>query len=74
YVVNGKYAPGEVGSFIGMDSVENPRFVVGVFAYSPGGEGGAVAGPVFKDVMSFTLGKYGVPPTDTKAPDFNVYG
>jgi cell division protein FtsI (penicillin-binding protein 3) len=74
YVVNGKYAPGEVASFIGMDSVDNPRFVVAVFAYTSGGGGGAVAGPAFKDVMSFTLGKYGLPPTDGKAPDFRVYG
>jgi cell division protein FtsI (penicillin-binding protein 3) len=74
YIANGKYRPGEVASFIGMAPAEAPRYVVAVFAYTPGGEGGAVASPVFKDVMSFTLRKYGVPPTDTKAPDFRVYG
>jgi cell division protein FtsI (penicillin-binding protein 3) len=74
YVESGKYQPGEVASFIGMVPAEAPRYVVAVFAYTPGGEGGLVAGPVFRDVMSFTLRKYGVPPTDTKAPDFRVYG
>ncbi|WP_245563524.1 peptidoglycan D,D-transpeptidase FtsI family protein [Longispora albida] len=71
---DGKYAPGEVASFVGMAPAEAPRYVVAVFAYSPGGEGGTIAAPVFKDVMRSTLLRYAVPPSEGKAPDFKVYG
>jgi len=39
--------------------VQNPR---------NGGFGGTTAGPVFKQVMTYLLQKYGVPPTDVTPP------
>jgi cell division protein FtsI (penicillin-binding protein 3) len=71
-VKDGQYVPGEVASFIGMAPVENPRYVIAVFAHSPGGEGGAVAAPAFKEMMAFTLLHYGVPPTGNPVPTFTL--
>ena len=71
-VKDGKYAPGDVASFIGMAPVEAPRYVIAVFAHSPGGEGGAVAAPAFSDMMRFTLFHYGVPPTGNPIPTFTL--
>ncbi|WP_262282442.1 penicillin-binding protein 2 [Micromonospora sp. MA102] len=71
---NGKRQPGDVASFIGMAPAEKPRYVVAVFAWSPGGEGGAVAAPAFREMMSFTLRHYRVPPSATnKSPKFEVF-
>jgi cell division protein FtsI (penicillin-binding protein 3) len=68
---DGKYATGTVASFIGMAPADAPRYVVAVFAYTPGGdEGGKAAAPAFHDLMSFTLGHYRVPPTGTNPPTF----
>ncbi|MEV4755510.1 penicillin-binding protein 2 [Micromonospora sp. NPDC049559] len=72
-VVDGKYAPGEVASFIGMAPADNPRYVVAVFGYTPKGGGGDVAAPAFKQMMSFTLTHFRVPPTGTKPPKFVVF-
>src|SRR5690606_3592021 len=72
-VVNGRYAPGEVASFIGMAPADKPRYVIAVFAYTPGGGGGDVAAPAFRDMMAFTLRHYRVPPTGTTPPKFSVY-
>ena len=71
-VKDGQYAPGEVASFIGMAPMEDPRYLIAVFAHSPGGEGGAVAAPAFKDMMAFTLLHYGVPPTGVPVPSFTL--
>jgi cell division protein FtsI (penicillin-binding protein 3) len=73
-VIDGKYASGEVASFIGMAPADAPRYVIAVFAHTPGGSGGSVAGPAFRDMMSFTLGQYQVPPTGTNPPTFTVTG
>jgi cell division protein FtsI (penicillin-binding protein 3) len=69
-VKDGKYVPGDVASFIGMAPADNPQYVIAVFGHSPHGEGGAVAGPAFKDMMSATLMHFAVPPTGTKPPTF----
>jgi cell division protein FtsI (penicillin-binding protein 3) len=71
-VVDGRYTPGEVASFVGMAPADAPRFVVAVFAHTPGGGGGVIAGPVFRDIMQFALAHYRVPPTGTKAPAFKL--
>ncbi|MEV0426746.1 penicillin-binding protein 2 [Micromonospora sp. NPDC050495] len=71
---NGKRQPGDVASFIGMAPAEKPRYVVAVFVWSPGGEGGALAAPAFRDMMGFTLRHYRVPPSATdRSPKFEVF-
>lgn len=69
---NGGYLPGEVGTFIGMAPADAPRFVIAVFAHSPGGGGGAVAAPAFREMMEFALLHYRVSPTGTQPPKFTV--
>lgn len=71
-VKDGKYLPGEVASFIGMAPADQPRYVIAVFAHTPGGGGGAVAGPAFRDMMGYTLRHFKVPPTGTKPPEFVI--
>jgi cell division protein FtsI (penicillin-binding protein 3) len=73
-VEDGAYAPGDVTSFIGMVPADAPRYVIGVFAHVPSGTGGAVTGPVFSDLASFTLRHYGVAPTGNPAPEVRIYG
>jgi cell division protein FtsI (penicillin-binding protein 3) len=72
-VVGGHYTKGEVASFVGMAPAEQPRFVVAVFAHTPAGGGGKIAGPAFSEIMSYTLGRFKVPPTGTKPPAFEPY-
>jgi cell division protein FtsI (penicillin-binding protein 3) len=72
-VVGGRYIAGEVASFIGMAPADAPRYVVAVFAHTPQGGGGVVAGPAFRDIMAYTLRHFRVPPTGTKPPRFVVY-
>jgi cell division protein FtsI (penicillin-binding protein 3) len=74
YLVNGKYVTGDVGSFVGMAPADAPRYVIGVFAHSPGGEGGDVSAPAFSDMMAITLGQNHVPPTGTVPPSFQTIG
>jgi len=71
-VKDGKYVSGDVASFIGMAPVESPRFVIAVFAHSPGGEGGAVAAPAFSDMMASTLQYFQVPPSTAVPPTFTL--
>ena len=59
-MLDGRYVAGEVASFIGMAPADAPRYVVAVFAHTPGGDGGAVAGPAFGEMMEFTLRHYRV--------------
>ncbi len=72
-LVNGKKQPGEVGSFIGMAPAENPRYVIAVFVHSPGGGGGTVAAPAFREMMTFTLRHFKVPPSSEPAPKYTVF-
>ncbi|MGI5237188.1 peptidoglycan D,D-transpeptidase FtsI family protein [Dactylosporangium sp. CA-139066] len=71
--LNGGYAPGDVVSFIGMAPAEAPRYVVAVTAHVPGGAGGSVAAPAFRDMMATTLSSYGVVPTGTEPPKLSIY-
>ena len=72
-LINGRYTSYEAGSFVGMAPAENPRFVIAVFADTPGGGGGTVAGPAFSKMMAFTLAHYRVPPSGTKPPKFSIF-
>ena len=57
---------GYTASFIGFAPADQPRFVVSVTIQDPSGMhwGGALGGPVFKKVMSFTLQSKGIAPTE----------
>lgn len=57
-------------SFAGFAPADNPRFVTYVVLQNPtnGRSGGGQGGPVFRDVMSYALQKYAVPPTGSKPP------
>jgi cell division protein FtsI (penicillin-binding protein 3) len=71
-VVDGKYADGYVASFIGFAPADAPRFVIAVYAHAPDAYGAAMA-PAFSQMMSYTLGRYKVPPTGTQPPTFRAY-
>jgi cell division protein FtsI (penicillin-binding protein 3) len=57
-------------SFAGFAPADNPRFVTYVVLQNPtnGRSGGGQGGPVFRDVMSYALQKYAVPPTGSSRP------
>jgi cell division protein FtsI (penicillin-binding protein 3) len=61
---------GKTASFIGFAPADDPQIVVAVTLQRPikGYFGGSVAGPVFKDVMTYALQEQKIPPTGTKAP------
>jgi cell division protein FtsI (penicillin-binding protein 3) len=58
-------------SFAGFAPADNPRFVTYVVLHDPVGArgGGFQGGPVFRDVMSYALQKYVVPPSGAKQPN-----
>ena len=61
---------GYTASFIGFAPADNPQFVISVTLQKPvkGHFGGQLGAPVFKDVMTYALQKYHIPPTGTVAP------
>jgi cell division protein FtsI (penicillin-binding protein 3) len=61
---------GYTASFVGFAPADDPQLVVLVVLDNPvhGYYGGAVAAPVFKDVMSFALESEKIPPTGTTPP------
>lgn len=66
---NGGYDGSTTVSFAGFAPADDPRFTIYVVVHSPrkGSGGGSVAGPAFSKLMSYTLRRYGVPPTGGKA-------
>jgi cell division protein FtsI (penicillin-binding protein 3) len=58
-------------SFAGFAPADDPRFLVYVVVQNPrnGGGGGSIGGPAFKQVMTYLLRRYAVPPTGRPAPD-----
>jgi cell division protein FtsI (penicillin-binding protein 3) len=72
-IVDGQYVPGDVASFVGMSPAENPRYVVAVFAHTPGGEGGDVAAPAFHQIMQYALRHSRTPPSTGKPPRFVAF-
>jgi cell division protein FtsI (penicillin-binding protein 3) len=57
-------------SFVGFAPADHPRFLAYIVIQNPrdGSGGGSAGGPVFHDIMAYTLQKYGVAPTGTSAP------
>jgi len=68
----GRYIDGErTISFAGFAPADEPRFMTYVVLDNPsdGSFGGTAAAPVFRDIMSMVLQRYGVPPTGTQPPN-----
>ncbi|MEV5002991.1 peptidoglycan D,D-transpeptidase FtsI family protein [Nocardioides sp. LML1-1-1.1] len=67
-VVDGRYDGSTTVSFAGFAPADNPRFTIYVVVHDPraGSGGGSTAGPAFSQLMSYTLRRYGVPPTGAK--------
>ncbi|MEP7193119.1 MAG: penicillin-binding protein 2 [Actinomycetota bacterium] len=70
---NGHYS-GYTASFIGFAPADKPVFVVAVILQNPirGYFGGSTAAPVFKDVMTYALQDFGIPPTGTAPPSMKL--
>ncbi|MDN5795242.1 MAG: penicillin-binding protein 2 [Intrasporangium sp.] len=66
---------GFTASFIGYAPAEAPKYVVGVFLHQPtaGMFGGALAGPVFNQVMSYLIQRDGDPPSPKSSLDYHVW-
>ncbi len=68
----GRYIRGQnTVSFMGFAPADDPRFLTYIVLdkpYSSAG-GGSTAAPVFHDVMSMALERFGVAPTGAKVPD-----
>jgi cell division protein FtsI (penicillin-binding protein 3) len=66
---------GFTGSFIGMAPADNPQLVVAVTLQRPvrGYYGGAVAAPVFQQIMSYSLARLDIPPSGSKSPKVKIY-
>jgi cell division protein FtsI (penicillin-binding protein 3) len=62
-------------SFAGFAPIGNPRFTVYVVLRHPQGaaSGSGSAGPVFRQIMSYLLQKYDVPPTGVAPTKLGVY-
>lgn len=71
--VNGSYS-GYTASFVGFAPADAPRLAITVSIQNPrnGYYGGAVAGPVFRDIMSFSLRSMRVPPTGAVSPKLKL--
>ena len=69
----GRYS-GKTASFIGFAPADDPQLVVSVTLQRPikGYFGGVVAGPVFRDVMTYALQELKIPPTNTKPPKVRI--
>ena len=69
--VTGRYVRGQnVVSFMGFAPADNPRFLTYIVLdrpYSNAG-GGSTAAPVFHDIMSMALERFGVAPTGSQSP------
>jgi cell division protein FtsI (penicillin-binding protein 3) len=69
--VTGRYIRGQnTVSFMGFAPADNPRFLTYIVLdkpYSNAG-GGSTAAPVFHDVMSMALERFGVAPSGSKSP------
>ncbi|HET8594927.1 MAG TPA: penicillin-binding protein 2 [Intrasporangium sp.] len=66
---------GFTASFIGYAPAEQPEYVVGVFLHQPsaGMFGGALAGPVFNQVMTYLIQRDGDAPSPKSTLDYHVW-
>ncbi|GAA6527063.1 penicillin-binding protein 2 [Intrasporangium sp. DVR] len=66
---------GFTASFIGYAPAEKPKYVVAVFIHKPqaGMFGGALAGPVFNQVMTYLLQRENTPPSTPSDLDYRVW-
>ncbi len=66
---------GFTASFIGFAPAEAPKYVVAVFIQKPsaGMFGGALAGPVFNQVMSYLLERTAAPPSPKSPLNYHVW-
>jgi cell division protein FtsI (penicillin-binding protein 3) len=66
---------GFTASFIGYAPAEKPKYVVAVFIQKPsaGMFGGALAGPVFNQVMTYLLERENTPPSPRSDLDYHVW-
>ncbi|SDB80156.1 cell division protein FtsI (penicillin-binding protein 3) [Raineyella antarctica] len=66
----GRYA-GYTAGFIGAAPAEDPQILTYVVVDNPvkGRYGSTLAGPAYKEIMTYALPRYGVAPSTTKAPD-----
>ncbi|MFE7526755.1 penicillin-binding transpeptidase domain-containing protein [Kitasatospora sp. NPDC057542] len=71
---DGKGYDGYTASFIGFAPADAPRYTVSCTLQGPvnGHFGGQLCGPVFKQVMEFTLKTMQVPPSGSPAPNLPV--
>lgn len=72
----GRYLRGQnLVSFVGFAPADKPRFVTYVVIdKAPGGAGGgSLAGPIFHDIMSMALERFGVMPTGSPSPEVAQY-
>ena len=72
--VTGKYN-GYLASFVGLAPADNPEIVVAVSLVRPKGfshYGGVLAGPVFREVMSFALQQLRLPPSGAMPPKLKL--
>ena len=69
-VVDGRYNGSYTASFVGFAPADAPRLAIAVSVQAPknGFYGGAVAGPVFREIMSFSLRSLQIPPTGAASP------
>ena len=73
-VVDGRYDGSYTASFVGFAPADAPRLAISVSIQAPknGYYGGLVAGPVFRDIMSFALTSLKVPPTGAASPKLRL--
>lgn len=71
---NRKGYSGYTASFVGMAPAENPALVIAVMIHTPGGLhfGSLLSGPVFREVMMYSLAHRKVPPSSRKRPQIAV--
>ncbi|RLV55923.1 penicillin-binding protein 2 [Aeromicrobium phragmitis] len=72
----GRYVRGQnTVSFAGFAPADKPRFLTYIVIDKPPANagGGSLAGPVFHDIMSMTLERFGVTPTGSAPPKVEQY-